>query len=118
MRKMSSCTLISFSPDAHEVGSDPVEKRTRVKCQELNMSQADRVEAGGEGLAPEAKLLIPYDRDYHGEREMEYQGERWTVLNDDPYKDYNGVVLRIRRKKGNSAADDGTTPAVTAAEVG
>lgn len=102
MRMMTSCVLISFSPDAHEVGSDPVSTRRTVKCQELSLTQADIYQAGGEGLNPEAKLLIPFDRDYHGERELEYNGERWRVLNTDPYKDWSGVVLRIRRKAGNS----------------
>ncbi len=102
MRMLTSCTLIAFSPDAHEVGSDPVATQTEVKCQELSLTQADRVEAGGDGLVPEAKLLIPYDRDYHDERELIYKGERWVVLNDDPYKDWNGVILRIRRKTGNA----------------
>lgn len=100
MRIMTTCTLIAFSPDAHEAGTDPVSTRREVKVQELSLSQADRMEAGGEGLLPEAKLLIPYDRDYEGERELEYNGERWIVLNSDPYKDWNGVVLRIRRKNG------------------
>ena len=68
MRMMTSCVLISFSPDAHEVGSDPVSTRRTVKCQELSLTQADIYQAGGEGLNPEAKLLIPFDRDYHGER--------------------------------------------------
>ena len=112
MRKLNSCVLIAFSPDAHEVGTDPVVKRTRVKVQELSLTQADRTEAGGEGLKPEAKLLIPMDRDYHGERELDYNGERWRVLSQDPYKDWNGVVLRIRRKKGNAGTDGG--PEVTA----
>ena len=117
MRMLNSCVLISFSPDAHEVGTDPVEKRSTVKCQELSLNLSDRTEAGGQGLSPEAKLLIPYDRDYHGERELEYKGERWTVINDDPYKDWNGVILRIKRKKGNSGAwkpettEGGTTDA-------
>lgn len=102
MRVMNSCMLISFRPDAHEVGQDPVEKKTKVKVQELSLTQADRTEAGGKGLAPEAKLLIPYDRDYHDERELIYNGERWEVLNADPYKDWNGVILRIRRIKGNA----------------
>ena len=109
MRKMSSCVLISFSPDAHEAGQDPVSTRTEVKCQEMGITMAERYQAGGDGLAPEAKLLIPYDRDYGGERELEYDGERWTVT-ADPYKDWNGVLLSIRRKKGNSAADDGSVP--------
>ena len=124
MRKMSSCTLIAFSPDAHEAGQDPVSTRRKVKCQEMGISLAERYQAGGNGLSPEAKLLIPYDRDYDGERELEYNGERWTVDFADPYKEYNGVILSIRRKKGNSGTDDGSVPepvnteTVTPAEVG
>jgi len=102
MRMMTSCVLISFNPDAHEVGTDPVEKMRRVKAQELSLTQAELYQAGGEGLSPEAKLLIPYDRDYKGERELEYRGERWKVLRSDPYKEWNGVILLIQRKKGNS----------------
>ena len=118
MRMMTSCVLIAFSPDAHEVGSEPAETKRKVKCQELGLTQADIYQAGGEGLRPEAKLLIPYDRIYKSERALEYQGERWTVIQSDPYKEFNGVILSIRRDKGNSGTDDGTvpTPAVTPAE--
>jgi len=107
MRKMGSCVLIRFSPDAHEAGQDPVKVRRRVKCQELGISLTERYQAAGVGLAPEVKLLIPYDRDYKGERELEYEGERWTVITVDPYKEYNGVILNIRRRKGNSGTDGG-----------
>ena len=102
MRKLIDIVLIGFSPDAHEVGSDPVSVRTPVQAEEMSLNMADINEAGGTGLRPEAKILIPMDEDYHGERELEYNGERWDVINDDPYKDYNCVILRIRRKKGNS----------------
>ncbi len=102
MRKMTVCSLISFSPDAHEVGTPVQETKRRVKCQEMGLTQADVYQAGGEGLSPEAKLLIAYDRLYHGERELEYKGERWTVIRSDPYKEWNGVILSIRRKKGNA----------------
>lgn len=104
MRKLTSCVLIGFSPDAHEVGTDPVETRRPVKCQELSLTQADIYQSGGEGLNPEAKILIQYDREYHGERELEYRGERWKVIRSDPYKDWNGVILAIRRKQGNSGS--------------
>ena len=117
MRMRTSCTLISFKPDAHEVGTDPVETRRKVKCQEMRLSLSDRTEAMGEGLAPEAKILIPFDRDYRGERELEYKGERWMVLNDDPYKDWNGVILRIRRKKGNSGDTTEPEPEPVTAEA-
>ena len=81
-----------------------MEVRRLVKCQELGLTQADIYQAGGEGLSPDAKLLIPYDRDYKGERELEYKGERWKVLRSDPYKEWNGVILAIRRKAGNSGS--------------
>ena len=102
MRMMTSCELISFSPDAHEVGTPVEEIKRKVKAQELSLTQADIYQAGGEGLSPEAKLLIPYDRDYKGERELIYRGERWKVLRSDPYKEWNGVILAIRRKAGNA----------------
>lgn len=104
MRMMTSCELITFEPDAHEVGTDPIKGRRRVKCQEMTLTQAEVYQSGGEGLSPEAKLLIHYDRDYKGERELEYKGERWRVTRADPYKEYNGVILLIRRKQGNSGS--------------
>ena len=102
MRMLTSCQLIAFSPDAHEVGTAAEEAKRTVKCQELSLTQADIYQSGGEGLSPEAKLLIPYDRDYHGERELIYRGERWAVIRTDPYKDWNGTILAIRRKAGNA----------------
>ena len=101
MRKMTSCELITFSPDAHEVGTQATEQARRVRVQEMTLTQADIYQSGGEGLGPEAKLLIPYDKEYRGERELDYKGERWRVIRSDPYKDWNGVILSIRRKKGN-----------------
>ena len=113
MRVNTSIVLIGFRPDAHEVGQDPVSTRRTVKVQELSLSQADRTEAGGEGLSPEAKLLIPYDRDYHGERELEYKGERWKVIRTDPYKEWNGVIILIRRKEGNAGDYNPPQPVTT-----
>ena len=105
MRKLVDIVLIAFSPDAHEVGTDPVSTQTPVQAEEMSLNLADITEAGGTGLKPDAKILIPMDEDYYGERELIYNGERWEVINADPYKDYNGVVIRIRRKKGNSAKE-------------
>ena len=104
MRMMTSCTLIAFSPDAHEVGTQAAEEQRKVKCQELSLTQADIYQSGGEGLSPEAKLLIPYDKEYKGERELIYRNERWKVIRSDPYKDWNGTILLIRRKAGNSGS--------------
>ena len=105
MRKLVDIVLIGFSPDAHEVGTDPASIRSPVQAEELSLNQADIMEAGGKGLKPEAKILIPMDEDYHGERELIYNGERYEVMSVNPYNDYNGVILRIVRKKGNSAKE-------------
>ena len=102
MRMLTGCELIAFNPDAHEAGTPVQETKRRVKVQELSLTQAEVFQAGGEGLSPEAKLLIPYDKDYKGERELIYRGERWQVLRSDPYKEWNGVILLIRRRAGNS----------------
>ena len=102
MRMLISCELITFTPDAHGVWDTAGETKRTVKAQEMSLTQAEVYQAGGEGLSPEAKLLIPYDKDYKGERELDYRGERWRVLRSDPYKDWNGVILLIQRKKGNS----------------
>lgn len=102
VRKLTGCSLISFNPDAHEVGTPVTETKRRVKVMEMSLTQADIYQSGGEGLSPEAKLLIPYDKVYKGERELEYMGERWKVIRSDPYKEWNGVILAIRRKSGNA----------------
>ena len=104
---LTTAELIAFSPDAHEVGTAPTETKRTVKVQELILTQAEVYQAGGDGLQPDAKLLIPYDRDYQGERELIYRGERWKVLREDPYKDWNGVILLIRRVEGNASREVG-----------
>ena len=101
MEIMSSCTLISFKPDAHEAGADPVAIRTEVKCTEKSVGLTEAYQAMGAGLNPEKRLLIPYERDYNGERELEYQGKRWKVLRVAD-GEYNGVLLTIQKVDGNS----------------
>lgn len=101
MERLSSCELITFDPDAHEAGTDPVDTVRTVKCTELSVSMTEAYQAMGLGLNPEKKLLIPYDKDYHGERELNYEGERWKVLRTGT-GEWNGVTLTIQRKDGNS----------------
>ena len=107
MEILSSCVLISFRPDAHEAGEDPVALCRKVKCTEKSVGMTEAYQAMGLGLNPEKKLLIPYERDYHGERELEYQGERWKVIRTAG-GEWNGVLLTIQREDGNSGSDDGT----------
>ena len=109
MELLSSCVLITFNPDAHEAGADPVSLRRTVKCIEKGVGMSEAYQAMGIGLNPEKKLLIPYERDYQGERELEYNGERWKVIRMGS-GEWNGVTLTIQRIDGNSGTDDGTAP--------
>lgn len=106
MEILSSCTLISFEPDAHEAGADPVAARTEVKCTEKTVGLTEAYQAMGAGLNPEKRLLIPYERDYDGQRELEYQGRRWKVLRVAG-GEANGVLLTIQRTDGNSVPLEG-----------
>ena len=114
MEKLSSCELIAFRPDAHEVGTDPVFIRRRVKCTEKTVGMQELYQAYGTGLRPEKKLLIPYDKDYRGERDLDYEGERWKVIRADSGQ-FNGWILVIQRAEGNSG--DATAPASEVTEV-
>ena len=101
MEKLSSCRLISFNPDAHEAGSAAVETKRTVKVTERTVGLQEAYQAMGLGLNPEKRLLIPYERDYAGERELEYDGERWKVLRVAG-GEFNGVLLTIQRIAGNA----------------
>ena len=56
MRKLVKVILISFSPDAHEVGEDPGENQTTVKAEPFtgghHGSRGRRIETGGENPDP------------------------------------------------------------------
>ena len=123
MEKLSSCVLIGFSPDAHEAGSGPTETKRTVKCTEKDVGLTEFYQATGTGLRPEMRLLIPYERDYQGERELEYEGRRWRVIRKTG-AEYNGVLLTLQPWDGNAVPLPATTdaaeiPATTeTAEVG
>lgn len=101
MEKLSSCNLISFDPDAHEAGAAASETQRTVKVTEKAVGMNEAYQAMGLGLNPEKRLLIPYEKDYRGERELIYEGERWKVLRV-AWNEFNGVLLTIQRMSGNA----------------
>ena len=101
MEKLGSCKLITFNPDAHEAGTAVTETKRTVKVTEKTVGLQEAYQAMGLGLNPEKRLLIPYEKDYAGERELEYEGERWKVLRVAG-GEYNGVLLTIQRIAGNA----------------
>lgn len=101
MERLGSCRLIAFSPDAHEAGSAAGETLRTVKVTEMSVGMNETYHAKGVGLNPEKRLLIPYEKDYRGERELMYGGERWKVIRVAE-NEWNGVVLTIERMQGNA----------------
>ena len=101
MEKLSSCKLISFDPDAHEAGAAASVTQRTVKVTEKAVGMNEAYQAMGLGLNPEKRLLIPYEKDYRGERELIYEGERWKVLRVAG-NEFNGVLLTIQRMSGNA----------------
>ena len=120
MERLSSCVLIAFDPDAREAGSTATEARRTVKCTEKDVGLQEFYLATGLGLRPEKRLLIPYERDYRGEREVEYEGRRWRVIRAVG-GEYNGRLLTIQPWDGISVpppetgipAETGTGTATT-----
>ena len=106
MRMLASCTLIAFSPDAHEVGTDPVSTRRKVKCQEMSLTQADIYQSGGEGLSPEAKLLIPERVRYYaaklgityGRGAIRAQRSRWGSCSSKGNLNFNCLLMLTPRE--------------------
>lgn len=101
MEYNGSCVLIRFDPEAHEAGSEPAEIRRKVKCVEKSVGMNETYQAMGRGLRPEKRLLIPFDREYSGERLLEYRGKRWDVIRTSG-GEYNGVLLTIQPADGNA----------------
>ena len=112
METLGSCVLIGFNPDAHEAGSAAEEIRREVKITVKDVGLNEFYQATGLGLRPEKRILIPYERDYRGERELEYNGRRWRVIRATG-GEYNGVLLTIQPWEGNAgraAQTAGTVP--------
>ena len=103
---MTSCVLIGFNPDAHEAGEAVAEIRRTVKCTIKDVGLNEHYQATGQGLKPEARILIPYERDYRGERDLEYDGKRYRVIRKTG-GEYNGVLLTCQPWDGNAAEVNG-----------
>ena len=101
MRMLFSCELITFSPDAHEAGEDPVYIRRTVKCTELGVSMTEAYQAMGLGLSPEMKIVLAHDFEYGGEPLCEVHGVRFRIIRTYITED-DGIELTVQREAGNA----------------
>lgn len=93
--------LITEDPKAHGIFDDPQESLRKVYCTERSIGQTEKYQADSVGLSPELKLILQHAFDYHGEKKLTYQGERYEIIRT--YRDGDSMELTIQREDGNAA---------------
>ena len=68
-----------------------IEKRREVFCDERSITQTEFYQAAASGLKPEYKFVLADYLDYDGQKEVEYEGVRYSIKRT--YR--NGTELEI-----------------------
>lgn len=101
MVKADVLTLITVSPDAAGVGTDPAETRREVFCTIRSIGQQEAYLAMGQGLNPEWKVTLAHDFEYGGERICELGGVRYDILRTY-ITETDGIELTLQRVQRNA----------------
>ena len=80
MLKANVLDLITVSPEAAGVGTEPEETKRTVYCTIKSIGQQEAYLALGQGLNPELKVILAHDFEYEGERLCEMDGVRYDIL--------------------------------------
>ena len=80
MMKTNVVDLITVSPEAAGVGTEPLESTRTVYCTIRSIGQQEAYLAMGQGLNPELKVILAHDFEYEGERLCEIDGVRYDIL--------------------------------------
>ena len=101
MMKSNVCDLISLSPEAAGVGTEPKETRRTVYCTVKSIGMQEAYQAMGIGLNPELKIVLAHDFEYGGEGLCEIGGVRYRILRTY-ITEADGVELTLQRVSGNA----------------
>ena len=101
MMKSNVADLISLSPEAAGVGTDPAETRRTVYCTVKSIGMQEAYQAMGIGLNPELKIVLVHDFEYGGEPLCEICGVRYKVLRAY-ITETDGIELTLQRVAGNA----------------
>jgi len=114
MMRAEVCDLITVSPEAAGVGTDPAETRRTVFCTLKSIGQQEAYQAMGQGLNPELKVVLAHDFEYQGERLCEIEGVMYNILRTY-LTETDGIELTCQRVTGNArAAIDAEAEAILA----
>ena len=103
MMKASVVTLIGLNPEAHEVGTEPAERRHDAYCTVKSIGMQEAYQAMGQGLNPELKVILPHDFEYAGEPLCELEGIQYRILRTY-ITETDGIELTLQRVAGNSGS--------------
>ena len=111
MLKSNVAALITVSPEAAGVGTEPTETRRTVFCTVRSIGQQEAYLAMGQGLNPELKIILAHDFEYEGEQLCEIDGVKYDILRTY-VTETDGIELTLQRVKRNAkplpAADTAT----------
>ena len=101
MLKANVLTLISVSPEAAGVGTEPAESARDVFCTVKSIGQTEAYQAMGIGLNPELKVILAHDFEYEDERLCELDGKRYEILRTY-VTETDGIELTLQRVVRNA----------------
>ena len=101
MLKANVLTLISVSPEAAGVGTEPTESTRDVYCTVRSIGQQEAYLAMGQGLNPELKVILAHDFEYEGEGLCELDGVRYEILRTY-ITETDGIELTLQRVSRNA----------------
>ena len=101
MLKANVLTLISVSPEAAGVGTEPAESTRDVYCTVRSIGQQEAYLAIGQGLNPELKVILAHDFEYGGERLCSLDGVRYDILRTY-ITETDGIELTLQRVTQNA----------------
>ena len=101
MVRANVADLITVSPEAAGVGTEPEETKRAVFCTVKSIGQQEAYLAMGQGLNPEWKVIVPHDFEYEGERLCEIGGVRYDILRTY-ITETDGIELTLQRVARNA----------------
>ena len=101
MMKANVVDLITVSPEAGGVGTEPTETKRTVFCTVKSIGQQEAYLAMGQGLNPELKVVLAHDFEYEGEGLCELEGVRYQILRTY-ITEVDGIELTLQRVVRNA----------------
>lgn len=103
MLKTNVADLITVSPAAGGVGTEPAETKRTVYCTIKSIGMQEAYQAMGIGLNPELKIVLAHDFEYGGEEQLDFDGVRYDILRTY-VTETDGIELTVQRSRRNAAA--------------